>query len=85
MKKGSAAAKAVASIAGNTRWAHCDDRTAATAPAREAFEKRFERQVDPDCVLPPEERARRAANARKAHFAQMALKSAQARARRSSP
>lgn len=31
-----------------------------TAPARKAFLDRFEKQVDPDCVLPLEERLRRA-------------------------
>ncbi len=39
----------------------------------------FERQVDPDGVLPPDERARRARHARKAYFARLALRSAQAR------
>jgi len=42
------------------KWAHCPDRTAATAPAREAAERRFERLVDPEGKLPPEERAKRA-------------------------
>lgn len=53
-----------------------------TAPARAAFLAKFEFQVDPEGVLPPEERARRAAHARKAHFARLALRSAQARRRR---
>ncbi|WP_370332603.1 hypothetical protein [Mycolicibacterium hippocampi] len=44
---------------------------------------KFERQVDPDGTLPSAERARRAEHARKAHFQRMALKSAQARRRRS--
>lgn len=43
---------------------------------------KFEREVDPDGVLAPAERARRAAHARKAYFARLALKSAQARRRR---
>lgn len=50
-----------------------------TAPARAAFLDRFERQVDPDGVLSPEDRARRAEHARKAYFTQLALRSAQAR------
>ncbi len=50
-----------------------------TAPAREKFLERFEHQVDPDRVLDPAERAKRAAHARKAYFARLALKSAQAR------
>jgi hypothetical protein len=43
---------------------------------------RFERQVDPDGVLSPVERARRADNAKRAYFAELALKSSKARARR---
>ena len=48
-------------------------------PGREAFLARFEREVDPDGTLPTDERARRAAHARKAYFTRLALKSAQAR------
>ncbi len=54
-----------------------------TRAARAAFEARFEREVDPESVLDPAERARRAEMARKAYFARLALKSAQARRRRS--
>lgn len=50
-----------------------------TRKAREAFDARFERDVDPDGVLPPAERARRAAHAKQQYFARLALKSAQAR------
>lgn len=50
-----------------------------TAPARKAFLDRFEAEVDPEGVLSPEERARRASHARKAYFTKLALKSAQAR------
>jgi hypothetical protein len=57
-----------------------DSRTI-TANARKAFLDRFEREVDPDGVLTPEERARRAAHARKAYFTGLALKSAKARRR----
>ena len=53
-------------------------------PARAAFESRFEREVDPDGVLPGDERLRRAEMARKAYFTRLALLSAQARRRRSS-
>ncbi|MBE1531149.1 hypothetical protein [Actinomadura algeriensis] len=63
------------------RWAMEPDRTAATAPGRAAFEARFEKQVDPDGVLSPDERARRAAAARKAHFKRMAANSAKSRAK----
>jgi hypothetical protein len=53
-----------------------------TKAAREAFMARFEREVDPDGTLAPEERSRRAEAARKAYFAQLAHKSAKARRRR---
>ncbi len=69
----------VARIAAAERWAHCDDTTAATAPARRAFDLQFERLVDPDGLLEPAERARRAGYARSAHFQRLALKSAQSR------
>ena len=54
-----------------------------TAPARKAFLDRFLREVDPEHELPEEERQCRAGMARKAHFARLALKSAQARRRSS--
>ncbi|MBA2365814.1 MAG: hypothetical protein H0V77_05115 [Actinobacteria bacterium] len=50
-----------------------------TAPARKAFLDRFEREVDPDGVLEPAERRRRAGHARKAHFTRLALASSRAR------
>jgi hypothetical protein len=43
---------------------------------------KFEREVDPDGALLPAERAKRAENARKAHYKRMALKSVEARRRR---
>jgi len=63
-----------AQVAAHTRWANCDDRRAATAKATQAFLDRFERQVDPDGVLPPAERAKRATSARRAYMAGLALK-----------
>lgn len=73
-----------AQIAANTRWANTpeDERRRSMDKAREAFDARFEREVDPDGTLSPQERARRAAHARKAYFARLALKSAQARRKR---
>ncbi|GAB4067803.1 hypothetical protein GCM10028777_25000 [Angustibacter speluncae] len=68
-----------ASIAANTRWANEPDRTAATSPARAAFNKRFEDEVDPERRLSPEERGKRVENARRAYFMRLALRSAQAR------
>lgn len=69
----------VSRIAAHEKWAACSDRSAATAPARRAFNERFERQVDPDGLLAPAERARRAEHARKSYFLRLALRSAQAR------
>ncbi len=57
------------------------DATAHTAPARQAFLARFEREVDPDGVLPAEERRRRAEHLRSAYFTGLAFKSAKARRR----
>ena len=54
-----------------------------TTAARAAFDARFEREVDPDGVLSPAERAKRAQHARKLHFSTMAAKSAAARRRAS--
>ena len=53
-----------------------------TARARAVFLARFEAEVDPDGVLDPEERRRRALAARRAYFARLALRSAQARRHR---
>jgi len=52
-------------------------------PGREAFLARFEREVDPDGLMDPDERARRALAARKAYFARLAVRSAAARRARS--
>ena len=73
-----------AQIGAHSSWAKTDDRPARTAKARKAALDRFEREVDPNGELTPQERAKRAEHARKAYFARLALKSAQARrARRS--
>ncbi|MGY1733912.1 hypothetical protein ACI798_20575 [Geodermatophilus sp. SYSU D01045] len=56
-----------------------EDRAARTAAARAAADRRFDDLVDPDRVLPEDERRRRAEHARKAHYLEMALKSAEAR------
>ena len=68
-----------ARLAAHESWAATADPTARTAPARDTFLERFERQVDPDGILDPAERARRAEHAKKAYFLRLALKSAQAR------
>ena len=71
----------IARIASYESWAQTTDRSARTAPARAALMSKFEHDVDPDGLLDPVERARRAESARKAHFTRMALRSAQARRR----
>ena len=57
-----------ASLAAHTPWATVADPAEFTAKGRKAAMERFEWQVDPDGVLPPDGRARRAEHARKAHF-----------------
>jgi hypothetical protein len=71
-----------ARMAAHSLHARVADPAALTAPAPRAFLDRFEREVDPDGVLKPEERARRAEHARKAYFLKLALASAAARRRR---
>ena len=53
-----------------------------TANGRKAFLDRFEREVDPDGVLPPTERARRAEAARKSYMIGLAYRSSVARRRK---
>jgi hypothetical protein len=60
-----------ARIAAHESWAHTENRSARTAPARAALDAKFLEQAGGDPI--------RAAHLRKAHFARLALKSAQAR------
>lgn len=68
-----------ARIAANASWAVTHDRSARTAPARAALLAKFEAEVDPEGVLAPDERQRRAAFKRRAYFQRLAFRSAQAR------
>lgn len=70
-------------IGAHLSWANTADPAACTKPARDAMLARFEREVDPDGVLDVRERARRAESAKRCYFSALALKSAQARRRRS--
>jgi hypothetical protein len=70
-----------ARLAAHTLHATRDSRQL-TAKARATFQSSFEHEVDPEGTLEPEERARRAAQARKAFYTRLALKSAQARRRK---
>jgi hypothetical protein len=71
-----------ARLGARSLWAHCPDRSAQTQSAREAFIRRFEREVDPEGILPTDERTRRAEHARQAYFVALSLKSARVRAAR---
>jgi hypothetical protein len=66
-------------IAAEASWARTHDRTARTRPAREAFLNRFEKEVDADGTLSPEERRQRAEHAKRAYMLQLARRSAAAR------
>lgn len=55
---------------------------AVSASARAGFEQKFVDQVDPDRVLPEDERARRVTAARRAYFLMLAAKSVDARRRK---
>jgi hypothetical protein len=66
-------------IAAEISWARTYDRSARTCPAREAFLKRFEREVDPDNKLPLDERRRRADHAKRAYMLRLSKKAAAAR------
>jgi hypothetical protein len=61
----------LACAAAHESWANTIDRPARTAPARAAFEQKFLDQAGGDPV--------RAEHLRQAHFARLALKSAQSR------
>lgn len=52
-----------------------------TQAGRDVFMNRFDREVDPNCVLSLEVRLRRAKSARKAHMTRLALASSKARAK----
>src|SRR5436309_12406031 len=69
-----------ARIAAHALHASRDSRDV-TAPARRGFMRKFELQVDPEGVLPPRERARRAQHALDAHMLRLPLKSAARRSR----
>ena len=71
-----------ARLAAHTLHARVSDPVAHTLAARTAFLSRFEREVDPDGVLDPQERARRAAHAKRAYFLRLALASSKARQKR---
>jgi hypothetical protein len=68
-----------ARIAGITMHAK---RGSANAPATEGLLRKFEREVDPEQELRPEERRKRAIQLRRAHMLSLALRSSVVRAER---
>jgi hypothetical protein len=65
-------------IGGLTAWSRNDAETM-TSAAHRGFRAKFANLVDPEGILPPEERAARAARAQRAHMLTLAAKSAAAR------
>ncbi len=81
--KGHPDSSLISTYGNHLRWAAVDDRSAATAPARAAFAGRFIRDArERFGDLPPDELAYRAEHLRKAYYARLALRSAQARRKR---
>jgi hypothetical protein len=70
-----------AKLAALSRWSRDDAPRAGTEKAREAFIERFERQVDPNHVLPEGQRRRAAKNALAEHMLRLSLAAARARAK----
>lgn len=66
-----AALSTIGRIGAHAKWANCEDRTAATAPARAGLEEKFLDEAGGD--------PKRAESLRKAYYTRLALKSAQAR------
>jgi hypothetical protein len=64
-----------ARIAAEISWARTEDRSARTRPAREAFLRRFEDEVDPERKLSPDERTRRANHALRAYMLRLRKRS----------
>jgi hypothetical protein len=66
-------------IGAEISWSRTHDRSARTRPARQKFLQRFEREVDPDGVLPSDERRRRAEHAKRAYMLRLAKRAIAAR------
>lgn len=65
--------KVRAKLASQAMWAR-NNGYEHLAPARAAFMAKFEKEVDPEGALAPDERARRAEHAKKAYFLRLTLK-----------
>jgi len=62
-------------IAAEISWSLTANRTERTKPGRQAFLARFEREIDPEGVLPSDERRIRAQHAMRAHMLRLAKRS----------
>lgn len=71
----------LARMAALTLHSKISDPAAHTAPARAAFMRKFELEVDPDGVLEADERERRARAALRAHMSRMRVKAMRKQAR----
>lgn len=71
----------IARIAAAERWGKTSDRSEATAPARAGLRAKFERQADPEGILPADERGRRADSLMRAHMLRMSLRAKVSRRR----
>lgn len=69
-------------VGAHVKWSRTTDRSAATAPARQAFNAKFLKEADPDGTLPTEERSRIAGHLRRAYFLRMTAASVKARRQR---
>lgn len=68
------------SAAADKSWANTDDWSARTKPARDARWQRLLDEVDPDGVLDPETRTKKAKKLQSARMKQLAAKSVASRA-----
>lgn len=67
-------------IGARVSWSRTVDKSRRTAPARAAFFRRFEDEVDPKRELPADVRARMADDAMKAYMAQISRRAKKKRA-----
>lgn len=66
-------------VAVERSWANTADRSARTAPARDALFAKFEAEIDPEGLLDPAERERRAQHAFRAHMARLSFLASKAK------
>ena len=71
-------------IGGLTAWARNDAETM-TGAAHRGFRAKFERECDPEGILPLAERAARAERARRAYMLRLAARSAATRRKKTGP